>query len=334
MVSLCFYYSSAQRDNVNETQRKEGKAIHRETGQTFYYATRLLPERIREQTYVLYGFFRIADEIVDGDHTHNAETQVAELEALRDAALGRAEADDPVVAAFAEIRREEGIPDEEVDAFIDAMLADVESSRYETFEALREYMRGSAAAVGNMMAAIMDLDEPDRARPHAMALGEAFQLTNFIRDVDEDITDLDRVYLPMETLREHGVTVEQLRRGECTPGLRRAVQFELSRAERLYREGVRGVEYLPQDCQFGVLLAAVLYAEHHRLIRAQNFDVLTSRPTLTRRRKLLLIARTYWHWRRLRDPVAVFRRVSAVPAEDTPTTERRDGTDRGIPSTN
>jgi phytoene synthase len=318
---------------VNESQRQRGKAIHRETGQTFYYATRLLPERIREQTYILYGFFRIADEVVDGGDELDASTQEAQLEALRDAALGNTAPEDPVVEAFSELRAKEEIADEEIDAFIDAMLADIDTDSYETFEELRAYMRGSAAAVGNMMLAIMDSDDPEMARQHAMALGEAFQLTNFIRDVDEDSTELDRVYLPRRTLEEYDVTVDQLRRGECTPGFRDAIEFELGRAEQLYRNGVRGIEYLPEDCQFAVLLAAVLYAEHHRLIRAQEFDVLSTRPSLTRRRKLWMIARTWWHWRRFEDPVAVFRRVSAVPETDTITAELPDETESHIPST-
>ncbi len=301
---------------MNESQRKRGKAIHRETGQTFYYATRLLPKRIREQTYVLYGFFRIADEVVDGGEKLDDSEKRAKLESLREAALGEREAEDSVVEAFSELRVASGIPDKEVDEFIDAMLADINTNRYETFEDVQAYTRGSAAAVGNMMLAVMDSNDPDAARPHAMALGEAFQLTNFIRDVDEDIEELDRVYLPMETLREYDVTVDQLRRGECTPGFRQAVQFELNRAENLYRNGVRGIEYLPRDCQFAVLLAAVLYADHHRLVRAQEFDVLSARPSLSRTRKLWMIARTWWHWRRFRDPVAVFKRVSAVPDAD------------------
>lgn len=317
---------------MNESHRERGKAIHRETGQTFYYATRLLPERIREQTYVLYGFFRIADEVVDDGAQQDPATQRRRLETLREAALGKAEATDPVVDAFATIREEEGIADAEVNAFIDAMLADIDTDRYETYDELSEYMRGSASAVGNMMVAIMDVDDPERARPHAMSLGEAFQLTNFIRDVREDIEELERVYLPLETLDTYGVTVDQIEKKRVTTGFREAVKTELHRAERLYRHGVRGIKYLPEDCQFAVLLASVLYAEHHRLIRRQEYDVLSSRPSLSRPRKLWLIARTWWNWRRFRDPVTVFRRVSAVPADEPDPEEIAVEIDRGVPS--
>ena len=317
---------------MNRAQRTRGKSIHRNTGRTFYYATRLLPERVREQTYVLYGFFRIADEVVDGNEGHTPAEQRARLETLREEALGQQSAEDPVVEAFSEVREETGIPDEEVNAFIDAMMTDIDTDRYETHDDVRSYIRGSAAAVGNMMSAVMGVTDPS-VRPHAMALGEAFQLTNFIRDVREDIRDLDRVYLPLETLREHGASVDDIRAERCTTELRSAVAAELRRAEQRYRTGVRGIQKLPEDCQFGVLLAAVLYAEHHRLIRARDYDVVSGRPTLSRSRKLWTIARTWWHWRRTRDPVAVFKRVSAIPSDEPAAEERVDkGRARWIPS--
>ena len=309
---------------VNESQLNRGKAIHRETGQTFYYATRLLPSRIRTPTYVLYGFFRIADEVVDGDQGLSPAQQRERLEQLREAALGNVPAEDPVVEAFAELRVEHDIPKTEVDSFIDAMLADIDTDRYETYADLEGYMRGSAAAVGNMMTALMDPDDREAALPHAAKLGEAFQLTNFIRDVREDIRELDRVYLPMETLDSSDVTVEQIRAEECSPEFRQAVQTEVRRAEQLYREGVAGIEHLPKDCQFAVVLAATLYAEHHRLIRKQDFDVLSTRPSLSTARKLWVVSKTWWNWRRFEDPVTVFRRVSPVPEADAGTAEADD----------
>ena len=301
---------------MRKSQLERGKAIHKDTGGTFYYATRLLPARIRTPTYVLYGFFRVADEVVDGDHEMAPPQQRDRLNHIREAALGNAEAEEPVVDAFDEIRRGHGIADEEVHAFVDAMIADIDTDRYGTYEDLEGYMRGSAAAVGHMMMTLMAPEDPETARPHAGALGEAFQLTNFIRDVREDIRELDRVYLPLETLRAHDVTVDQLREGEVTPGFRRAVRTELLRAEELYRRGVAGIEHLPKDCQFPVLLASTLYAEHHRLIRNRDYDVLSARPSLSTSRKLWVVAKTYWNWRRFEDPVTVFRRVSPVPEDD------------------
>ncbi|PSP45167.1 geranylgeranyl-diphosphate geranylgeranyltransferase [Halobacteriales archaeon QH_6_64_20] len=297
---------------VDSTQLAKSKGIHRRTGKTFYFATRVLPERVRRPTYVLYAFFRIADEIVDDPGDLSPAEQRAELERLRAEALGERETTDPVLAAFCEIRAAHGIPDDEVNAFVDAMISDIETSRYDTYADLEAYMRGSAAAVGHMMTAIMGADEPAVARPHAGALGEAFQLTNFIRDVREDIVDRDRIYLPETTLDEHGVDYDQLRRFEMDDAVAGVISTELHRAEDLYREGVAGIKYLPEDCQFAVLLASVLYADHHRLIRTRDLDVLSATPQLSTTRKLYLVARTRWEWVWNKDPETVFEAVSPL----------------------
>jgi phytoene synthase len=302
---------------VAREQVAKSKAIQRRTGKTFHLATRVLPERVRHDTYVLYAFFRIADEVVDDADGVPPERQRARLESFREAALGRAEADDPVLAAFSELRERHGIAESDVNAFIDAMLTDVSKDRYETYEEVEAYMDGSAAAVGRMMTAIMHPAAESRALPHATALGEAFQLTNFLRDVREDIVERGRVYLPQETLADCGVDEADLLAFRPTAAFREAMRREMERTEGLYREGVAGIEHLPEDCQFAVLVAAVLYAEHHRVVRRRDYDVLSSTPSLSTARKVRRMAETWWHWRRSGDPETVFYRVSAVdPVED------------------
>jgi phytoene synthase len=297
---------------VDETQLAESKSIHRRTGKTFYYATRLLPERVREATYVLYAFFRVADEVVDDPEGVSPSEQRERLAEIRRKALGEEPTDDPVLSAFCELRETHDIPAEEVEVFINAMVDDIDTDRYETYEDLEAYMRGSASAVGVMMTIIMDTDDQETAIPHARKLGEAFQLTNFLRDVREDIVDLDRIYLPRETLRTYDADPEDIENLRFTDEIGDAIRHELRRAERLYREGVAGIKYLPRDCQLPVLTAAVLYAEHHRLIREQGYDTVSKQPSLSTLRKLSLIFKTRWHWMRHGDPEAVFTKVSAV----------------------
>ncbi|MFC7098258.1 phytoene/squalene synthase family protein [Halobaculum marinum] len=302
---------------VDDDQIARSKRIQQRTGKTFHFATRVLPERVREPTYVLYAFFRVADEVVDAEETAPPDEQRRELDRLCDAALGRVETDDPVLSAFAELCETHGIADADVETFVDAMRSDIDTERYETYADLEAYMDGSASAVGRMMTAVMEPDEPDAALPHATALGDAFQLSNFLRDVREDIVDLDRVYLPQETLREYGVTEAQLKRFEFDDGVEAVMRHELRRAESLYKEGVAGIKYLPEDCQFAVLLAAVLYAEHHALIRERGYDTLSETPSLSTFRKLKLFVRTRIAWFRCKDPETVFRRVSCVAYGDS-----------------
>lgn len=307
---------------VDGEKVKLSRAIQKRTGRTFYFATLFLPERVRSRTHVLYAFFRICDEVVDDYNAEeNADEKMRELDALLEQALGHEEADDPVVEAFSEVREEHGIPDEEVIEFVEAMKTDISKSSYEDFEELRGYMRGSAAAVGNMMTCIMDVEDYERTKPYAEKLGEAFQMTNFARDVREDAEKRDRVYLPLETLESHGVTEEEVLNLEDSEGLRDSVREEIRRTEELYLEGVEGISLLPDDCRFPVLLAAVMYAEHHRLIRARDYDVVSSEPSLGTLRKLRLYVRTRLAWAREKDPVAVFEKVSAV-GESTPRATR------------
>ncbi|SFS00987.1 phytoene synthase [Halomicrobium zhouii] len=307
----------------------ESKAIQRRTGATFHLATRVLPQRVRHATYVLYAFFRVADDVVDDPDPGPPAEQRRELERMREAAHGRIDSDDAVVTAFHRIADEHDVSPTEIDEFVDAMLRDVEGADYETYADLEAYLRGSSVAVANMMLAVMDPPQADEARPHARALAEAFQLTNFVRDVREDVRDYDRVYLPKATLREYGVSTDDVRALDPSPAIRRAVRSELRRTERRYRDGVAGIRMLPPDCQFAVLLSATLYAEHHRLIRARDFDVLTGRPSLSTARRLVVLARTWAAWKRFDDPETVFYHVSPVPeTEDVPQEVQTTGAGR------
>ena len=304
---------------VTTDQLRRSKAVHRRTGRTFYLATRLLPERVRHPTYVLYAFFRKADEVVDDAKGVSPERQREQLDHIRTQVLGEQPPTDPVFEAFRTVKNEYDIADRHVREFLDAMYTDIETTRYDTYAQLETYIEGSAAAVGQMMTTIMQPEDPERARPYARKLGQAFQLTNFLRDVREDVVDRNRIYLPRETLSAHGVTEAQIQRLEMSDGFARAMRLELRRTEALYRAAVPGISLLPRDCQFPVLLASVLYADHHRAIRDCGFDVLNVEPRIGTKRKLSLLVRTYVHWRLSGDPETVFRRISAIsypPNED------------------
>lgn len=305
------------------------RAIHRRTGKNFYVATKLFPARVRQATYALYGFFRVADDVVDDPEGTPPDEQRRDLARIRAAALGEAETDDPVLRAFRAVAEENGIDSREIETFIDAMEMDITIDGYADHEQLSTYLRGSAVAVAYMMLDVMGADDPEKARPHARALGEAFQLTNFLRDVREDVVEFDRVYLPESTLERFDVSRGEIESLTFSERFAAVMDHELRRTEQRYRKAVAGIEYLPRDCQFPVLLAAVLYAEHHRLIRQRGYDVLSARPTLSHPRRLGVAAKTWLRWKRTGDPVATFRAVSAVPTVDgggsTPTSSGEYG---------
>ncbi|HKJ59898.1 MAG TPA: phytoene/squalene synthase family protein [Halobacteriales archaeon] len=299
---------------IDPEQLAASAAIQRRTGKTFYLATRFFPEAIRHATHVLYGFVRIADEVVDGSNDLDPAAQRRALRQLRAVALGREPTDHPVLDAFQTVREHYRIRDADVSAFLDSMEADVDGAgtRYATPAELDDYVYGSAAAVGHMMTTVMGVDD-EAARPHAASLGAAFQLTNFLRDVREDVVELDRVYLPESVLARHGASHDDVERLAFDERVAAAVRDELVRAEERYRHGVAGIHYLPEGTRFPVLAAAVLYAEYHRVIREAGYDVLSARPSLGTTRKLRALARTGYHWLRTRDPEGAFYAASAVP---------------------
>lgn len=117
------------------------------------------------------------------------------------------------------------------------MLLDTEKFRYDNYTELQSYMYGSAMVVGEMMCYVIgSFDE--RALPHAMALGEAMQLTNFLRDVQEDYKDLHRIYMPLEDLQLFGLDHDSIKNfvstGEISLAWKSYMQYQIDRAEELY----------------------------------------------------------------------------------------------------
>jgi phytoene synthase len=297
---------------VERDQLERSKAIQRRTGLTFYIATRLFPERIRHATYVLYAFLRTVDDLVDDPDPPPPGVQRRLLDRMRREALGEREPSDSILKAFQEVHERYAISDREVEKFIASMEQDVSTVRYATYEELEDYLRGTCVAPAYMMLSIAEPADVEAVRPHMKALGEAFQLTNILRDVREDVLEYGRIYLPRSTLERHGVNEGDIERLEFTDGFAAVIRTEMERTEQLYWRGVDGIELLPDDCQFPVLIAAVLYADHHRLIREQDYDVLSHRPTLSLTRRIRLLAWTWWYWRRTGEPRAAFEAASAL----------------------
>ncbi len=127
------------------------------------------------------------------------------------------------------------------DRFLRSMTMDLTIESYETWEDLLVYMDGSAAVIGEMMLPILEPTSPE-AVPHARDLGNAFQLTNFLRDVAEDL-DRGRVYLPQEDVRRFGVDLTQRR---VTPEFTDLMRFEVVRCRELYRSADLGLAMLPE----------------------------------------------------------------------------------------
>lgn len=238
-------------------------------GKTYFLATRLLPASRRPAVHALYAFARLADDIVDdlvapadpADRAERLHTLSRDLHTAITGGTGH----HPVVTAVAHTAHHYRIPHSHFDDFLASMRSDLTVTDYHTLDALRGYMHGSAAVIGLQMLPVLGHTAPrDEAAPHAAALGEAFQLTNFIRDVGEDL-DRDRVYLPADLLAADGVDRDLLlwsrRTGRRDPRITHALRSATALARRFYTRAEPGLNMLEPRSRPCVRTAFVLYGE-------------------------------------------------------------------------
>lgn len=298
------------------------RELHARHGRTYYLATRVLPLARRPAVHALYGFARWVDDVVDAagaapgadaaDPASAPDTtgrgaridavDGAITAALRDQdGLGAAEyrsrreapgpaSGGPVVRALADTARRYDIPAGYFHAFMSAMRADLTVDHYCTYDDLRAYMYGSAQVIGLQMLPVLGTVVPRQlAAPHAAALGEAFQLTNFLRDVAEDL-DRGRVYLPQEVLAAHGADRALLEHCRDTrtqdPRVRAALAEFAALNREVYRRAEPGCALLDPVSRPCIRTALVLYRGILDEIEAADFDVWTRRHRVPHSRRL------------------------------------------------
>jgi phytoene synthase len=261
------------------------RRMHRRHDPTYYWATRRLPAEIRPATHALYGYVRVADQLVDGPGrppTPEARRRAldaweAELQAARSA--GRSA--NPVVRALVDAAGRHDLPLDELRAYMRSMRVDCAPVRIGTWEELCRYMDGSAGSVGRIMASLLGV--PPEHRADYGRLGQAFQLANFIRDVREDWR-LDRIYLPAEDRERFGVSERDFAAATASPELRALVEHEVGRARRLFASAAPAVAAAPASVRPCAVYESVLDR-----VEAVGFDVLGRRLGVRARRVPMLV---------------------------------------------
>lgn len=265
-------------------------------GRTFYLATLLLPPAKRPFVHSLYGFARHVDDIVDelspvAGTENRAPVASSDSRAERFRAWSQdflADLDwgatsDPVSRAVLDTIERWRIPASYFVDFLDSMRMDLTVAGYASFEELAEYVWGSAAVIGLQVLPILgradDSVRWDVLEAHAAALGTAFQLTNFLRDVAEDLRR-GRVYLPQTSLDEFGVDRDRLRRGVVDEPIRNLLAFEIERARDYYRQADAGIELVDATSRDCLRTARTLYSEILDEIEEHDYDVFRGRVTV------------------------------------------------------
>jgi phytoene synthase len=241
------------------------RRMHRRHDPTYYWATRRLPAGIRPATHALYGYVRTADEIVDGPLR---DADPAQRRAALDAWEGELrQPRHPIAVALADAGDRHALPLEELHTYMGSMRIDCAPVRMQTYDELAAYMDGSAGTVGRIMAALLRI--PERHRADFGQLGQAFQLTNFIRDVREDHS-MDRVYLP-------GAHAHDLDAATAGRELRALVAHEVARARNLFAACEGAIASAPRSVQPGMRIALAVYRAVLDRVERTGYDVLGER---------------------------------------------------------
>jgi phytoene synthase len=241
---------------------------------TFWWATRRLPSDVRPAVHALYGFVRGADEIVDGHGRDlpDPQSRRAALDAWEHAledGVARGRSDHPVIAALVDAGDRHDLPLGELHVYMDSMRVDCGPVRIADEIELDRYMNGSAATVGRLMAPLIGAPT---SREEVAALGVAFQLTNFVRDVREDWS-MDRVYLP-------GLPEQQLTSRESDDEVRALVAAHVARARALFAQTASVDLAVLPTMRTGVRVARAVYLAVLDRVEALGFDVLNGHAGL------------------------------------------------------
>lgn len=269
------------------------EAVTKQFGTSYYFATRFLPTDLRQATYALYSFFRIPDEIVDNAVNKNQEAILQELDdwqIMWQKAYSGYKTKYPVLNITAEVFIKYDIPYQYSLDFLKAMKQDVYTSRYETYSDLQKYMYGSASVVGLMMSYVIGFNNI-KALDYAPYLGEAMQLTNFIRDIGEDYKKRGRIYLPKEDMTKYSIDENIISNNKITPDFIELIKFEIKRARELYRKSDYGLKYLNKRGRFAVIMASRMYEAILDKVEQNKYDVLNKRAKTSKREKIYILGK-------------------------------------------
>ena len=281
------------------------RGIARSQAKNFYYGFLVLPKRKRQALSAVYAFMRRCDDITD-DPQLSINDRRLKLDAWVDAfhaAQAGFPTDDPILIALTDAQRRYHIPLGLLDGFAFGTAMDVQEEapestpspglniQYRTFQELERYCYHVASVVGLVCIRIFGYTDP-AAEPLAEKCGLAFQLTNIIRDVKEDV-GLGRVYLPEDDLQQFGISPSELSAALDPARMRPLLEMEARRAFENYHAAEQLLPLISEDSQPALWVLATIYRSLLEKIARLNYDVFSRRVALTTREKLTILSKGF-----------------------------------------
>ncbi|MBN2093636.1 phytoene/squalene synthase family protein [candidate division KSB1 bacterium] len=259
---------------------------------SFYISTLMLPPERRWATFALYGFCRHADNLIDNPRNRSLAELLAEVNYLEEEikiAYRTGESEHPVIRAFILVAQKFGIKMEYPLDLLKGVRMDLEIKEYENFDDLYVFCYRVAGVVGLMMTSVLGY-RTEEAFQYAEKLGIAMQLTNILRDIQED-KNMGRIYIPLTELRQFGVKKQDIFNENFTDNVRNLIKFQVDRAYRYYQEANIGIPMLMRESQFAIYAASQIYRGILRKLEIRDYNPFGGRIFVPLRRKLAILLR-------------------------------------------
>lgn len=270
----------------DEVSYKCSKTVTESYSTSFTLATKMLAPSIRSDIFNIYGFVRLADEIVDSFHSYAKKELFDRFEQDLQHALEDRISLNPILNAFQHTYHHYAIDHSLVEAFMQSMRWDLHKKTYLTHEDYKAYIYGSADVVGLMCLKVFvngNQNQYDELKDAAMALGSAFQKVNFLRDLKDDFDNLDRSYFPNVNLREFSENDKM--------NIIREIEDD-------FAKGLAGIFQLPNQARFGVYTAYKYYSKLLiKLKRTPSKEIKSARIRVPNYQKMSVLARSYVNYR-------------------------------------
>lgn len=264
--------------------------VTRTEATNFYYAFRTLPRDKRNGIYAAYAFCRDCDDIADGPLS--SENKRVLLRKIRADLLSMKTAtQSPVFIALNDTVKKFQIPIQYLEDIVDGVEMDLVNTRYKTFEDLKEYCYHVASVVGLITIGIFGYED-QRAKEYAVDLGIAMQMTNILRDIHED-SIRGRIYLPLDEMANFGYSEQDLLNQEYNEQFRSLMKHQVERTRYYFDQGRQLFPLISTESRMCIVMLHHIYSSILDRIEGVGFDVFTSRISLSKREKLLLLGRLW-----------------------------------------
>jgi len=258
------------------------KLVIKRYSTSFYFSSSLLSKTIRQDIFNIYGFVRLADEIVDTFHEYPKKELLEDFEKELWRSIDNKISLNPILNSFQHTVNKYSIPKDLINSFLDSMKMDLEKKEYNSVEEYRKYIYGSADVVGLMCLKVFVKGSESsfsELSPFAISLGSAFQKVNFLRDLKDDSNVLNRVYFPnvdMNNFNEKS---------------KKEIILEI---EKDFANAVKGIVKLPKNSKFAVYIA---YRYYNKLLKklkhTSSENIVKKRIRIHNLTKFIVIARSY-----------------------------------------